>query len=66
MAEWVILNTRIEAARDVRAEPMVEMSSPIHMKEKLRFRKTAKGDVETDEAGAMVIETLLRLNQPVH
>jgi hypothetical protein len=34
---------------------MVETSWPVHMREKLRLRKTAKGDKEGAAAGAMVM-----------
>jgi len=38
----------MEAASDVSALPIVEMSCPVHIKEKLRFLKMAKGEAEAD------------------
>lgn len=34
----------MEAAREVSELPIVEMSCPLHISEKLRLRKTANGD----------------------
>src|SRR5512136_598903 len=65
MAELVRRKTRMEAAREVKAEPMVETSCAVHIMEKLRLRKTANGDNLRTAAGAIVIVQLLGLSQPV-
>jgi hypothetical protein len=44
-ADPVILNTRIEAAREVSELPIVEISWAVHKKEKSRLRKTANGEI---------------------
>ena len=44
-AESVARKTRIEAANEVRAVPMVETNWPDHIKVKLRLRNTAKGEM---------------------
>jgi hypothetical protein len=36
----------MDAASEVRALPIVETSCPVQRREKLRFRKTANGEVE--------------------
>jgi len=46
-AEPVRRKTRIEAAREVTEEPMVEISWPVHINEKFRLRNTVKGEGET-------------------
>jgi len=45
----------MDAANDVRAEPMVETSWPLHIQAKLRLRKTAKGERGADATAPAVI-----------